>query len=245
MQDFKKEEQERILKQREVMPVIVGYNKEANEKAYEIAKEHRLPYVLGIAPQTIVEEGLDKLEMWKEEISEAKPFAIGEIGLDYKWGKTEEQRKAERQAFEEQMELAEKLRLPIVIHCRQCCDEVVEVIKEFAFKGRVMMHSFSCKVKHAHALLDFNPLFSLNTWKSKEKKALIKAFPIEYLAVETDSPYIARTPLAVKSVIEEIAELKAMPKEDVEARTAENVATFLGIEKRLGRVWEEYGIKWE
>ncbi len=242
LQDFPKfigrEAFNSALKQRQVFPIIVGYSHASNVAAYELASTHNLPYVLGIAPQTVVDEGLENFEEWLNFVSAKKPSAIGEIGLDYKWADTDERKKQQLKAFEVQMALAERLSLPIVLHCRRCCDDLVTTIKDFGFYGRIMFHSFSCKVKHVEALADNRPLISLNTWKSKEKKKAIQHFGIERFTTETDAPYIAKSPLEVKAVIEEIASIKGLPEKEVELKTTENAARFF----KLGDDYRGYSL---
>ncbi len=93
----------------DILPVVVGYSNGSNRKAALDAKEHGWPLVLGIAPQTAIREDLSQLEEWASFIKEAKPNAIGEIGLDYKWAKDRNDIAKERRVLERMVALAKEM----------------------------------------------------------------------------------------------------------------------------------------
>ncbi|MDD5337196.1 MAG: TatD family hydrolase [Candidatus ainarchaeum sp.] len=211
------------------LPVTVGYSHYANIKNAAIAKQYNIPYVLGIAPQTAIKEGVEKLDSWVEEIKKHKPNAIGEIGLDFHWAKNSEDVRKEEIVFNRMLELAEEMKLPIVIHSRDAEGKVIDLLKERKFSNGIMMHFFSGTMEEAGKALDLGALISFTPLHSKERKKIINSLALESIVVETDSPYVVRTFYDVERAIDYVAEVKSLDKGVVAARTARNAAGFFNI----------------
>ena len=228
---------------KDFIPVTVGYSHKANVKNLEIAKKLKIPFVIGIAPQTALKEDISNLDSRVEFIknSETKPNAIGEIGLDYHWAKTKEDIEKEKLVFNSMLELAKNMKLPVVIHSRSASkideetkkfgsaeSDVIKILEENSF-SKIMMHFFSGKVEEAERAYSLGAYISIPPLRSKERKEIIKKIPLENLLVETDSPYIVRTPQEVKKSIEYIAEVKDLDFEIVADQTAKNAIKLFNI----------------
>lgn len=211
------------------LPVTVGYSHFSNIKNVQIAEKYKLPYVLGIAPQTAVKEGISKLDSWMEEIKKHKPSAIGEIGLDFHWAKTPGHVKSEEILFEKMLDLAEEMRLPVVIHSREDGGKAVEILRERKWNLGIMMHMFSGTLAEAEKAVDLGALISICPLHSKERRKIINSLGVENLLVETDSPYVVRTFYDVERAIGYIAEVKALDRRIVAEQTAKNAIGFFNI----------------
>ena len=115
--------------------VVAGYDIDSSKKAIEMAKKYEFIYsICGISPNDIPQS---EQELWKDiekinkiatENNVKKQVAIGEIGLDYYWNK--DNKELQKQAFIEQINLANKLELPIVIHSRDASVDTINIIKK-------------------------------------------------------------------------------------------------------------------
>jgi TatD DNase family protein len=212
-----------------LLPVTVGYSHSSNQKAVVIAKEHGIPFVLGIAPQTAIKADLSMLDGWVAFIRESRPNAIGEIGLDYHWAKSEQDVEKEKIVFERMLELAEEMRLPVVIHARQATHDTLDFLQLRNFNHGFMLHFFSGTLTDAKRAADMGGFVSIPPLHSKERRMAIEAVDLGQLLVETDAPYVSKTPDDVSKAVEYIAEVKGLSTETVEKRTAANAKRFFGI----------------
>jgi len=212
---------------KDVLPVVCGYSHSSNIKAVETAKKLNLPFALGIAPQTVIKlQDLEQLDEWIDYIRNQKPNAIGECGLDYHWAKSEHDIEKEEITFYRMVELAEEMNLPLVIHARQATRDVIDTLAMKNFPNRVMFHFFSGKMADAEWAINNNGLISITPLHSKERREVISKTPLENLVVETDAPYVGRTPDAVKEAIDYIAEVKKLDFDVVAKQTAKNALDF-------------------
>jgi len=212
-----------------LLPVTVGYSHTSNQKAVEAAKMHGVPFVLGIAPQTAIKEDLSKLSEWVDFIRKNPPSAIGEVGLDYHWAENEQDTKKEQVVFERMIELAEEMRLPLVIHAREATSDVLDSLQLRNFRNGFMLHFFSGTLHDAKRAVEMGGYVSIPPVRSKDRTAAIAALGLEHLLVETDAPYVGRTPDAVMDSVAYIAEVKKVDKEIVIRKTSENARAFFKI----------------
>ncbi len=215
---------------KDVLPVVCGYSHPSNIKAAEMAKKSNLPFCLGIAPQSVIKlPDLAQLDEWIDYIKKQKPNAIGECGLDYHWAKEKKEIEREEITFYRMIELAEETRLPLVIHARQAMRDVIDALRIKNFGNRVMFHFFSGKMADAERAISNNSLISITPLHSKERREIIGKTPLENLVVETDAPYVGRTPDDVRQAIAYIAEIKKLDFEIVASQTARNALEFLNF----------------
>lgn len=194
-----------------------------------------------------------------------KVMAIGEIGLDFHYDRSP--RDLQREAFRKQIRLANELKMPIVIHSREADQEVMDILKEegafseerkswfpkrpdptgYAKGGdmcddaRVLLHCYSGSAELGRQYVKLGATLSIAgpvTYKNNKKTiAVAEEVPIDFLLVETDSPYLTPEPFRGKknnpSLMEytakKVAEIKGMEYEDVAKITKANAMRFYGI----------------
>jgi len=219
----------------DIYPVVVGYSNGSNRKAVKAAKEHGYPFVLGIAPQTTVKEGIGDIESWIAFIRESGPNAIGEVGLDYKWAATKGQVEGEREAFGRMIGLAREMNLPLVIHSRDNPNDnglpkdAISDILPMVAGMRFLMHFYSGSDEQAKSILSMGGLISVSHMRSKERRKVINTVPLDKLLIESDSPYVGRSPETVRDAAAYIAEVKGIGVEEVAEATAQNAMRFFGF----------------
>jgi TatD DNase family protein len=179
----------------------------------------------------VLKEGLTKLDTWTEAIknSKIKPVAIGEIGLDYHWAKNNEDIAKERVAFEKMVDLAEDMRLPVVIHSRKAETDCITYLKERKFSNGIMMHFFAGDEKEALRAIDLGAYVSIPPIHSKERRKVISIIGLENMLVETDAPYVGRTPEDVKRAAEYISEVKNVQLSEVADATTKNAVKLFKL----------------
>lgn len=192
---------------------------------------------IGIHPQSVAELSDDYITRLEELSKEKKVVAIGEIGLDYYW--TKDTREKQLEVFEEQLLLAKRLNLPVIVHSREATEDCMNLLKKHHPKG--VVHCFSGSAETAREVLALGMYIGftgvLTFSNSKKAISALSAVPMERLLLETDCPYMAPVPHRGKrcdsSMIEftaaKAAEVKGVSVQemlDVTARNAERL--FLG-----------------
>ncbi len=218
----------------------VGYNIKSSELAVNLSKEYDFLYAtVGISPNDIDDVELDKIEQIRDLAKNDKVVAIGEIGLDYYWNK--ENKEKQKEFFVKQIELADSLDLPIVIHCRDAVMDVLDILKNrINPKKRGIFHCCMLNkelIKEA-VKLGFYISFSGNiTFKTAKPEVCIEEVPVDKILIETDSPYLTPEPFRgmrndsrnVKLVAKKIAQIKKMQVEQVAKITFENAEKIYQI----------------
>ena len=158
------------------------------------------------------------------------------------WVKDEAVIAKQKEFFIKQIELANELKLPIIIHDRDAHSEVLEILKKHKPIYGGVMHCFSGSVEYLREILNLGLYIGLDgpvTYKNAiTPKEVAAAVPLEKLLVETDSPYLTPTPFRgkinyphyVKNVIEEISRIKSIDSREIENKTCENGKRLFGIE---------------
>ncbi|MBD3397609.1 hypothetical protein GF412_00545 [Candidatus Micrarchaeota archaeon] len=212
-----------------IVPCTAGYSHGSNKKNAEIAKKLEVPFSLGIAPQTALKEGKENLGEWMQFIADSAPNAVGEVGLDFHWGKTEADFALEEEVFREMVLLAQSLKLPLVIHSRKAESECLDVLEDEGWKGKFMMHFFAGRLDEAKRAVDMGGIVSIIGLHSKNRKKIIGEIPLEKMVVETDAPYVTRNVDGVLHAIEYISEVTGIPGKEVGEITAKNAASFFNF----------------
>ncbi len=181
----------------------------------------------------------------KQDIKTRKIVAIGEIGLDYYWEKDEKKRELQKKAFIKQIDLANELNLPIVIHTRDAIMDTLDILKQNEVNKKGVFHCCPQNrelIKEALKLGFYISFAGPITFKSsKNADELINLVPNERILIETDSPYLSPEPVRgtrndprnVKYVAEKIAKAKKMTIEEVAKITKDNAYKIFGITVQL------------
>ncbi|MCX8197979.1 MAG: TatD family hydrolase [Candidatus Micrarchaeota archaeon] len=219
-----------------ILHITSGYSHQSNLLNLRIAQEHQNVYLCaGISPQEAMKHKEIKVYLaeWEEAIASkiadsGKLVAIGEIGLDYHWAKSQEERFLQHECFVSQLQLAERLSLPVVIHSRDAEQECIDILQNFSLP--FMLHCYSGKHSLAEAAAGTGrALVSVPPVKSKERKRVVRALPLERLVAESDAPYLGKSPSDALASIKMIAEIKQESVEKVKAQTLLNTAQFFKI----------------
>lgn len=233
----------------------------SRQAVYDAEKYPWCYAIVGIHPHDSKDLDDKAMEEIREMAKHPKVKGIGEIGLDFYYDHSD--RDIQREGFRKQICLANELKMPIVIHSRDAEEETMEILKEEgAFseerqsffpprkneKGeevpdsRVLIHCFSGSVETARQYVKLGATVSICgpvTFKNNRKTSLVAAdIPIEFLTVETDSPYLAPVPKRgkqnmspyVEYVARRVAVIKGMEYEEVARITCDNAKRFYGID---------------
>lgn len=296
---FTEEEREALIADIEASDLSyvmdIGFDLPSSERAAKDARRLSWCYAaVGVHPHDAKTMDEDVLRRIGELAGEEKVKAIGEIGLDFYYNKSEAE--DQRYWFRRQIRLANELKMPIVIHSREADQETMDILKEEGafsseragwFPGRpgperqgeagtggelkpenagkvgdespnydakassaqklerdcrVLLHCFSGSRELAEQYVKLGATISIAgpvTYKNNRKTTeVVAAIPIEYLLVETDSPYLTPEPFRgrknkppyVEHTARRVALIKGMEYEEVCRRTLENAKRFFGIE---------------
>lgn len=214
----------------------------SSKRAVELAKKYKNIYAaVGVHPHEIEELTEEEIDELKLLCKEKKVKAIGEIGLDYFYDNSP--RDLQKKGFERQIELAEELGLPIIIHSRDAIQDTYDILKKY--EGRVfgVLHCYSSSVEMAKEFIKLGYYISLGgpvTFKkSQEPKRVAKLVDLDRLLVETDSPYLSPEPLRGKRnqpkntliTARLIAQLRGISEEELFEKTRENTKRLFKIDE--------------
>lgn len=174
-----------------------------------------------------------------EQILDKSDFcAIGEIGLDYYWDKSN--RDQQKEAFEVQIKLAKNYNLPIAIHNRESTDDMLDLV-ESNQDGRLkgVWHCFNGTVEEGKRAIDlglFLGIGGVSTFKNAGVDKTLVELPLERMILETDSPYLAPVPFRgkknypeyIKIIAEKLALIKCLDAQKIASITNENVYLLFG-----------------
>ena len=226
--------------------VCAGYNIESSKKAIEMSQKYEFIYsICGISPNDIPQS---EQELWKDvaEISKIikenktnKLVAIGEIGLDYYWNK--ENKELQKEAFIKQIDLANEINLPIVIHSRDASIDTIEIIREHPVRKAGIFHCCQFNQEMIRQALELGYYISFAgpvTFKnSKNASDIVEMVPLDRILIETDSPYLSPEPKRgkrndsrnVKFIAQKIADFKGMSIDEIAKITYENALRIFTI----------------
>ena len=180
-------------------------------------------------------------ELQNQENKKSKIVAIGEIGLDYYWEKDEQMRELQRETFVKQIQLANKLELPIVIHTRDAIMDTLEILKQNSVNKKGVFHCCPQNrelIKEGLKLGFYISFAGPITFKnSKNADEMINLVPNDRILIETDSPYLAPEPVRgtrndprnVRFIAQKIANAKNISIEEVANMTMQNMKNIFGI----------------
>jgi TatD DNase family protein len=205
-------------------------------KIIEISKkfENVLP-MIGIHPSEIENFNDKDLDQLEDFIKKEKIIGIGEIGLDYTY-KTDKNK--QKEIFEKQLQLAEKYKLPVVLHIRETFNDVFEILKNF--KVIPIWHSCTGNLEEVEKFLEIGGFISFSgiiTFKNASRlREIVKIVPLERIFLETDSPYL--TPEPYRGKINEPAYIKFVYQKVVEIIKIEFEKLDIVIENNFKKLFQ-------
>lgn len=216
--------------------ITCGCDKESSLKALELAEKYDIVWAaVGIHPGNIdsgttVEE-IEKLAKYP------KCVAIGEIGLDYYWRQDNKQHQLE--ILKAQLELANKLDLPVLFHDRDAHADTLEILKYYKPKG--VVHAFSGSVETAREIIKLGMYIGvggvLTFNNARALPSVVLDVALNRILLETDAPYLAPVPYRgktnhsdyIKFVAEKLAEIKDLTADEILAQTFKNAKNLFNI----------------
>ncbi|GAB4237839.1 MAG: YchF/TatD family DNA exonuclease [Deltaproteobacteria bacterium] len=219
----------------------VGIDADSSDRAVAIAHRHAgVHAVVGLHPHDSGQLSDDLLSRIEALSRCDKVVAIGETGLDF--FRDRAPRETQRAAFREQIRLARRRGLPIVVHDRDAHDEVLAILsEEGAAEVGGIIHCFSGDLATARRALALNFLVSIPgaiTYKGSEKQVeAVRGLPLDRLLIETDCPFLApvphrgtpNEPSYVPLVAAKVAAIQGVAVEDVARTTTLNALRLFRI----------------
>ena len=214
-----------------------GCDKKSNSEVLELIGKYENMYgALGIHPENVEEYIQEDIKLIEKQLNHKKVIAIGEIGLDYHY--TKENKEKQKKLLEEQLSLAERYQLPVIIHSREATEDTINILKNYKTKG--VIHSFSGSLETAKIYIKMGYLLGINgviTFKNSKLKDVIREIPLENIVLETDSPYLTPEPFRGKrneparilEIAKFISELKEISIEELARITNDNIKRIFDI----------------
>jgi TatD DNase family protein len=252
MPEFNRDREQVLARARQqgVSAIInVGIDLKSSRESLHIAQSYPDIFTaVGFHPNSTHKMKEGDLSLLGELAGNSKVVAIGEIGIDFYRKSSPRQHQLE--AFQQQLDLAAELGLPVVIHCRNAHKEVLDIIAPWAKSisrsagyshGLGVMHCFSGNMMLAQHYIKMGFLISLPgslTYPSaRDMLEVAQGLTLGKLLVETDSPFLApqlhrgqrNEPSYVSLVVNKIAEVRQVPAETVAQATAQNAINLFHL----------------
>ena len=213
------------------MIIVNGYDKKSNEEVLELVKKYDIVYgALGIQPEYAVDASEEDFKFIEEHINDDKIIAIGEIGLDYHYDIDKDRQK---EVFKRQLDIARKYNKPVIVHSRECIQDTYDILRVSNVEG--IMHCYSGSVDMAREFIKIGfylGIGGVSTFKNASRLVdVIKEIPMEYIVLETDSPYLSpepyrgcrNEPINVGVILQKICEVKGLDYNESCSITTRNV----------------------
>ena len=171
-----------------------GCDYESCLEVLELSKSYENVYcALGLHPENDMSDILKVIDLIKNNKNNKKMVAIGEIGLDYHYGKDNKDKQID--IFRRQLDLAQELDLPVIIHSRDATGDMLKILKDYKLRG--VIHCFNGSVEIAKEYTKLGYKLGINgviTFKNCKLIEVIKTIGVDSIVFETDSPYLTPTP---------------------------------------------------
>jgi TatD DNase family protein len=231
------------MQEREVGSIVVGTDYEMSKAAIELAEKHDFLWAsVGLHPNDNTDEVFDAAK-YEELAKHPKVVAVGECGLDYfRSGGTPEEKSAQKARFEEHIELALTVLKPLIVHCRNAHDDMIEILKDYMGNHpnlKVVIHFCTVSGELAKQYLELGCYLSFPgpiTYTDMYDES-IRVAPMDRILSETDSPFAAPVPFRgkrnepayVSEVVKKIASLKGVEAEKMAQNIVKNAQSVFGI----------------
>lgn len=219
--------------------INAGADIESSKKSINLSENY--PYIyaaVGIHPENISSTPKDYISRLEKLIlSGKKVVGVGEIGLDYHY--TKENKQQQKELFENQVKLAIKHDLPVIVHDRDAHADTMEILKKHKPKG--VVHCFSGSLEMAKEIIKIGMYIGIGgvvTFKNaKNIVDVAENISLEHIVLETDAPYMAPAPFRgkrcdssyIKYTAEKISEIKNIDLKEVFEITKQNAKNLFGV----------------
>lgn len=210
--------------------IISGCTRDSIKESLELSKNYEDVFVtIGFHPSEAKITNDEDLMFLEKHLHDKKVIGVGEIGLDYHYGR--EDIDLQKELFHKQLKLAENYNLPVVIHSRDATEDTINILKHYNLKGDI--HCFSGSVETANIYVSMGYYLGIGgvvTFKNSNLYKVVESVGLEHILLETDSPYLAPTPYRgeknsskyIPLIAERIADILNVSKEDVSNSTSKN-----------------------
>jgi len=219
------------------LPNISMNTTDAMNKLAAEFPQHCFP-MMGLHPCHVDENSIQaELNHLSAELETGRYVAVGETGLDYHWDTTFKE--LQKDALKQQITLAKKLKLPIVLHTRESFDDTYELIAEQNDESLTgVFHCFSGSVEDANKVAELGGFYigigGVATFKKTNHIDVLPQVPLDLIVLETDSPFLAPTPYRGKrnesayllQIAARVADLTGVPVEVLAERTTANALSL-------------------
>jgi TatD DNase family protein len=226
--------------------IVPATDLETSRKVIELIEKYDFIYgAVGVHPHETKDWNDSYISKIEELADHNKIVAIGEIGLDYFYDYSPKEKQIE--AFKAQIELALRIKKPIIVHNRESDDDVMSIIKGYSESDlKAQFHCFSSSLENAQELVRLNHFISFTgniTFKKADNLSnIISNLSLESVMLETDSPFMTPEPYRgkrnepsyVKLVAEKLAEVHHLNVEDVARITSYNAFRMFGVGSKPG-----------
>lgn len=258
--DFKNDSEEVIRRALDngVWMINVGSESKTSKRAVKMAEEYEegVYAAVGLHPSHLIEQDVELEENGETVKYKSKPeefdydfylnlaknkkvVGIGECGLDYFRNNDESFKEKQKEVFIEHLKLAQEANKPIIIHCRDAHEDLLEILHLEAPLPSGIMHFFTGTLEQARKYIElgFYISFSGVITFAKNYEETVRQIPLEKILVETDCPYVAPVPYRgkrnepqyVKYVAQKIAEIKGLSFEEIAEQTTKNAKKMFKI----------------
>ena len=195
--------------------------------------------MMGLHPTSVKDNFGEELQLVEEEFQKRDFYAVGEIGIDLFWDKSF--LKQQQIAFKQQIQLAKRKKLPIVIHCRDAFDEIFEVLESEKDENPFgIFHCFTGNLEQAKQALSYNMKLGIGgvvTFKNGGIDKFLNEILMEHIVLETDAPYLAPAPYRGKRnesayinlIAQKVAQIYGVDLEEVASITTQNSKNIFGV----------------
>lgn len=219
--------------------IISGCTKDSIIESLELANNYDDVYVtIGFHPSEARITTKEDLNFLKEKIlSSNKVVGIGEIGLDYHYGK--EDVLLQKDLFRKQLDLARELHLPVVIHTRDATFDTISILKEYPdVIGDI--HCFSGSIETAHIYISMGYKLGIGgvvTFKNSNLFKVVESIGLENILFETDAPYLTPDPFRgqknsskyIPYISKRVSEILNMDEKTVALQVIKNTQTLFDL----------------
>ena len=224
-----------VMREHNIETIVnIGASFKGAQDSIALAEQFEDVYAaIGIHPEN-TEDLTDENFAWVEaNAGHEKVVAIGEIGLDYYWIKDPDTQKLQRESLIKQLEIASRVKLPVVIHSRDAAEDTLAIMKDYQdLDGVIHCFSYSRELAREYVKMGFYiGVGGVVTFKNGRKMVeVVEDTPMDRILLETDSPYLTPEPNRGKRndynnliyIAAKIAEIKGLSTEEVIEATRDN-----------------------
>ena len=203
-----------------------------------IVKYNNIFLSAGYHPSCAGDVSEDDFSFLDSMLGNSRVVAIGEIGLDYHYGK--EDRDAQISLFRRQLDLAVKHNLPVVVHTRDAFLDTYNILKEYPLRG--VIHCFSGSIEVARKFIDLGYYLGIGgvvTFKNSKLGEVVKSVGLSRIVFETDSPYLSpyrgevNEPCNVSYICSYVAKLLGVSLEEAKLVTTGNACKLFDLDIKM------------